>query len=46
MFGSVHRQVRVPQEIRRLLLLGQTVEGYTGAGGGKDVAIVVSPLDS
>src|SRR5215203_6422286 len=31
-FGSVHRQVRVPQEIRRLLLSG-AVEGDPGAGG-------------
>jgi hypothetical protein len=35
MFGSVHRQVCVPQEIRRLLLLGGTVEGDPGAGGGE-----------
>ena len=34
MFGSVHRQVRVPQEIRRLLLSG-TVEGDPGAESGE-----------
>src|SRR5919112_2122258 len=32
MFGSVHRQVCVPQEIRRLLL-SSAVEGDPGAGG-------------
>src|SRR5688572_22185940 len=34
MFGSVHRQVRVPQEIGRLLLSG-AVEGDPGADGGE-----------
>src|SRR5215203_5610385 len=34
MFGSVHGQVRVPQEIRRLLLSG-AVEGDSGADGGE-----------
>src|SRR5215203_7369611 len=34
MFGSVHRQVRVPQEIR-WLLLGGAVEGDPGADGGE-----------
>src|SRR5688572_16534425 len=34
MFGSVHRQVRVPQEIRRLLLSG-AVEGDPDADGGE-----------
>jgi hypothetical protein len=34
MFGLVHRQVRVPQEIRRLLSSG-AVEGDTGADGGE-----------
>jgi hypothetical protein len=34
MFGSVHGQVRVPQEIRRLLLSG-AVEGDPDADGGE-----------
>ena len=34
MFGSVHRQVRVPQEIRRLPLSG-AVEGDPDADGGE-----------
>src|SRR5215212_2325655 len=34
MFGLVHRQVRVPQEIRRVLLSG-AVEGDPGADGGE-----------
>src|SRR5918995_209568 len=33
-FGSVHRQVRMPQEVRRLLLSG-AVEGDPGADGGE-----------
>src|SRR5215216_7119078 len=33
-FGSVHRQVRIPQEIRRLLLSG-AVEGEPGADSGE-----------
>src|SRR5919112_6400819 len=34
MFGSVHRQVRMPQEIR-WLLLSSAVEGDPGADGGE-----------
>src|SRR5215211_5220471 len=33
-FGSVHRHVRVPQEIRRFLVSG-AVEGDSGADGGE-----------
>src|SRR5215212_6143481 len=33
-FGSVHRQVRMPQEVRRLLLSG-AVEGDPGTDGGE-----------
>src|SRR5215217_2210587 len=40
-FGSVHRQVRMPQEIRRLLLSG-AVEGDPGANGGKHLLIFES----
>src|SRR5215207_1066893 len=40
-FGSVHRQVRVTQEIRRLLL-SSAVEGDPGAYGGEHLLFVES----
>src|ERR687890_180750 len=41
MFGSVHRQVRVPQEIRWLLLSG-AVEGDPGTDGGEHLLLFES----